>query len=261
MKSTIPPGVGAALRERREELGLTLAEMAAATRIHKTYLAAIEEENYHLLPGGVYGIGFLRVYARDLGLPIESLLGLPGPAAEVRRRFKLPALGGRRLALRYAAIGLLVLLTVLAGAFGIAAWQRKHREVIAPLHQPDPPELQAGVPPSVPRVAPHQPAAADGQDQPPVTPVILQVLPAGGEIVRIVPVAPGLLKVVLDDQEAREYPLEPGQPLLWKVSKSLSCELSLPGLIRLWVGDTELTLGELPAFILVRSDRQPPPSS
>ncbi len=263
MKSTIPPGVGAALRERREELGLTLAEMAAATRIHRIYLVALEEENFQVLPGGAYGIGFLRIYARDLGLPIESLLGLPAPAAGGRRRIRLPALGGgKRFTLRFAAFGLLVLLVMSAAVFGIVTWQRKHREVITPQHEPVSPVQEAVIPPPPPPEAVRQsgPASA-GREQPPVEPVVLQVLPASGAIVRIVPVAQGQLKVVLDGQEPRDYPLEAEQPLLWKVSTSLSCELSLPGSVRLWVGDTELTIGELSVFILVRNERTTGPAS
>jgi transcriptional regulator with XRE-family HTH domain len=60
--------IGALLRERREALGVTLAETEAATRIRQKYLAALESDEWHLLPGEVVGRGFLRNYSAYLGL-------------------------------------------------------------------------------------------------------------------------------------------------------------------------------------------------
>lgn len=66
--------IGAMLRERREALGVTLAETEAATRIRQKYLAALESDEWHLLPGEVVGRGFLRNYAAYLGLePTEVI--------------------------------------------------------------------------------------------------------------------------------------------------------------------------------------------
>lgn len=60
--------VGMLLRERREAMGVSLAEAEAATRIRQKYLAALESDEWHLLPGEVVGRGFLRNYAGYLGL-------------------------------------------------------------------------------------------------------------------------------------------------------------------------------------------------
>jgi transcriptional regulator with XRE-family HTH domain len=66
--------IGALLRERREALGVSLAETEAATRIRQKYLAALESDEWHLLPGEVVGRGFLRNYAAYLGLePTEVI--------------------------------------------------------------------------------------------------------------------------------------------------------------------------------------------
>lgn len=61
-------GIGAALRERREAMGVSLAEVESATRIRQKYLAALESDEWHLLPGEVVGRGFLRNYSGYLGL-------------------------------------------------------------------------------------------------------------------------------------------------------------------------------------------------
>lgn len=68
------PSIGPLLSERREAMGVTLAEAEVATRIRQKYLAAIERDEWDLLPGEVVGRGFLRNYATYLGLdPTEMI--------------------------------------------------------------------------------------------------------------------------------------------------------------------------------------------
>ena len=66
--------LGALLRERREQRSISLAEVEKATRIRQKYLAAIEADEWHLLPGEVVGRGFLRNYATYLRLDADSLI-------------------------------------------------------------------------------------------------------------------------------------------------------------------------------------------
>src|SRR5690606_26206891 len=66
--------LGALLRERREAMGVTLAEVEVATRIRQKYLSALESEEWHLLPGEVVGRGFLRNYADYLGLDPQEIM-------------------------------------------------------------------------------------------------------------------------------------------------------------------------------------------
>ena len=60
--------VGQLLKRRREERGLDLADIADMTRIPVRHLSAIEENAYEQLPGLPYAVGFVRNYARILGL-------------------------------------------------------------------------------------------------------------------------------------------------------------------------------------------------
>ena len=66
--------LGAMLRERREAMGVSLAEVEVATRIRQKYLSAIESEEWHMLPGEVVGRGFLRNYADYLGLDPQEIM-------------------------------------------------------------------------------------------------------------------------------------------------------------------------------------------
>jgi len=59
---------GANFRKAREAAGLPLEKIAAETRISTRFLAAIENEAFQLLPGGIFNRGFIRAYAEYLGL-------------------------------------------------------------------------------------------------------------------------------------------------------------------------------------------------
>ena len=62
------------LRKAREAKGMELNEVEEITKIRSKYLKALEDEDYCVLPGGVYTVGFLRSYARFLDLDAESLV-------------------------------------------------------------------------------------------------------------------------------------------------------------------------------------------
>ncbi|MDR7449740.1 MAG: DUF4115 domain-containing protein [Armatimonadota bacterium] len=69
-----PEGFGPALRHARERAGLSLADVARLTRIRETYLAALEREDLAALPPPIYARGYLRAYARLLGLDPAPLV-------------------------------------------------------------------------------------------------------------------------------------------------------------------------------------------
>src|SRR5437899_2888172 len=65
---------GAGFRKARESSGLGLDKIAAETRISTRFLVAIENEDFHLLPGGVFNRCFIRSYAERIGLdPTQAL--------------------------------------------------------------------------------------------------------------------------------------------------------------------------------------------
>jgi cytoskeletal protein RodZ len=66
--------IGSLLRERREAIGASLAEVEAATKIRQKYLSAIESDEWQLLPGEIIGRGFLRNYANYLGVEANEVV-------------------------------------------------------------------------------------------------------------------------------------------------------------------------------------------
>jgi cytoskeleton protein RodZ len=68
------PALGERFRAAREARGLTLSDVAEHIRIRSVYLAAIEDENWSAIGAPVYIRGFLRTYARFLGLEPEEVV-------------------------------------------------------------------------------------------------------------------------------------------------------------------------------------------
>ncbi|HJM88511.1 MAG TPA: helix-turn-helix domain-containing protein [Dehalococcoidia bacterium] len=68
--------LGTLLLEARRARALTLADAERDTRINRDYLEALEREQYELLPAPVYARGFLRAYARHLGLDEDAAMSL-----------------------------------------------------------------------------------------------------------------------------------------------------------------------------------------
>ena len=60
--------VGQDLRAARLRRGDEIAQVSRALKIRKDHLEALEEDRVEDLPGKTYGIGFVRSYARHLGL-------------------------------------------------------------------------------------------------------------------------------------------------------------------------------------------------
>ena len=66
--------IGTYLRQHREEKHLTLQQAAEQTGIREPYLAALEEGDFHKIPGDVFIRGFLRNYGNYLGLDGNGLV-------------------------------------------------------------------------------------------------------------------------------------------------------------------------------------------
>ncbi|QHZ46867.1 helix-turn-helix domain-containing protein [Bacillus sp. NSP9.1] len=65
--------LGNRLKEAREEKGMSLDDLQAATKIQKRYLTALEEGNYDVIPGKFYVRAFIKQYAEAVGLNSELL--------------------------------------------------------------------------------------------------------------------------------------------------------------------------------------------
>lgn len=61
-------GLGDALARARLEREMTIEQVAAVTRVPIRYLHAIEDERFEIIPGRIYAKGFVKAFARSVGL-------------------------------------------------------------------------------------------------------------------------------------------------------------------------------------------------
>jgi len=74
---------GENLRQAREARNITLQDIAASTKISTRALKALEDEHFNQLPGGIFNRGFVRAYARFVGLDEENAVAEYLAAAKV----------------------------------------------------------------------------------------------------------------------------------------------------------------------------------
>ncbi|MGH8898033.1 MAG: RodZ domain-containing protein [Egibacteraceae bacterium] len=145
-------GIGDVLRAARREQGRTLGDAAAETRVRETYLAALEEEDFAAMGGDVYVKGFLRSYARYLGVDPDPLLERfraeherPEDRAPIAPQ-PLPPIGpigpmgpmGARRGLPQAVVigGILLGILVVLGIIGLASDNQKTAPTLPPAPLP-----------------------------------------------------------------------------------------------------------------------------
>jgi cytoskeleton protein RodZ len=127
----LPLSFGANLRRERELRGISLDEISRETKISVRFLEAIERDQFDLLPGGVFRKGFVKTYARYLGLHEEKVLqdyalqgggSEPEPAAEEVHPFKKPAEVSAPSWSLKVTLGLLLLILLLV----VSLWYLRH---------------------------------------------------------------------------------------------------------------------------------------
>lgn len=66
--------LGSHFKEKREEKGYDVEDVAEETNIASRYIRAIEEHDFSQFPADVYAKGFIRSYAKFLDLDAQSLV-------------------------------------------------------------------------------------------------------------------------------------------------------------------------------------------
>ena len=64
--------LGARLKQARTTKGVSLRDIAAATKISVVALEALEKSDYSRVPGGIFSRAFVRAYAQAVGLDPET---------------------------------------------------------------------------------------------------------------------------------------------------------------------------------------------
>jgi Helix-turn-helix domain len=122
-----PPdsNLGTLLRSRRQAQGLTLAQASAATRVRAVNLAAIEDGEMRRLAAPVYARGYVRAYARYLGLdPDEIVAMIPSGPPDPQHSLAIEGSSLRPRVAITTPIAVAVIVLILASVFGLYAWRQ-----------------------------------------------------------------------------------------------------------------------------------------
>jgi len=86
-KSLAEMKFGDRLRQAREARGVTIDDVFQETHIARRYLEALDRSDVSVLPGGIFDKGYIRSYARFVGVDPEPIVS----AYEVAKRRSSPA--------------------------------------------------------------------------------------------------------------------------------------------------------------------------
>jgi len=251
--------VGNLLRQRREELGLSLENLAGKTRIRRDYLSALEENRFEFLPAPAYLTGFLRSYAGELGLDPEEML------RRLRAQTDTPQISGKepeacsgppfakkqplRPLIMLLSFGFAASLLLFYGLYG-------HGQGSSSVQAPPASSLLAAaraIPDPVPAVA------NDGGAPKTEIPVVVDTgrpaaepsahrqklpsIPLCGGMLRLEACAPVVVEVQVDDRMPRRYDLVAKSVLRWKVAKRIRLAVNQPESVALWLDETPFAMG------------------
>ena len=155
--------VGQELRAARLRRGDEIAQVSRALKIRKDHLEALEEDRLEDLPGKTYAIGFVRSYARHLGLDSaqyverfkQEISGRPDEQA--REPAPIHQDDSRRLPQGWRLIAGMVVVLLGVGVWHLLAPGGDANQPVPPAPVLNPPKL-AVAPPPQPIVAPEQSA-------------------------------------------------------------------------------------------------------
>jgi cytoskeleton protein RodZ len=176
---------GTFLRQAREKRGVSLQQVAVATKISVHTLESLERNDPSKLPGGIFSRAFVRAYAREVGLDPEAAVSsfvsafpeasgaedMPVAAtAEEAETYE----GRRKVATTVVRLAGITLLVLVLGLIGYTLWQRHVAKALPASDSaagsaaqmqtaPVPAESPAGTPPAQPE---RESAAAPASEVP-----------------------------------------------------------------------------------------------
>ncbi len=229
---------GATFKQARESKGISLDRIAAETRISARFLLAIEAEEFHILPGGIFNRGFIRTYAEKVGLDpdqaiadYERLGGIPETIEAPVTTPVRPEKNWRRL--YPVAVGGVILLIVI---FYLGTREASKTDPIASPPAAPPVTTAPPVIPSSPPTAP-EPASVV-PDPPPVVPDLLPQIPAEALRIDIEAKETTWIKVYTDGKTVNPGEiLEPGMTRHFAAQDSIVLSTGNAGGLALKIND------------------------
>jgi cytoskeletal protein RodZ len=138
------PSFGEKLKQEREKRKIALEQISISTKISTRMLQALEADKFNQLPGGIFNKGFVRAYARFVGLDEEQIVAeylqasgdVPPVATEIPVREDVARENAERVSRLEASSdrpsrqlpwGLLAAVLLFI-ALGLSLWNHRQRE-------------------------------------------------------------------------------------------------------------------------------------
>ena len=177
--------LGEELREARLSLGLSIEDIATGTRIRRPYLVALEEGRVRDLPAPAYAVGFVRTYAKALGLDDDAVVRrfreASGPVVARKTDLIFPEAVPDR-GVPAGAVILVGAVLAVGGYLGWYQWSGSGTRTVDAV-PPLPVRLEPVVAPAAPVAAPVAPLAATTEPPAGPTPQALPVVPVAAAAV------------------------------------------------------------------------------
>jgi len=166
------PSFGEKLKQERLKRSITLDQISSSTKIGTRMLQALEEDKFGQLPGGIFNKGFVRAYARYLGLDEERIIAdyltasgemgpdsVPETKAQVARPEARPPAAARAPSrpLPWGVFAALLLIVALA----LSIWSRRQHAPQRRVVPPTPAAQQNSRPPAESSAKTGEAVAAD----------------------------------------------------------------------------------------------------
>uniref|UniRef100_A0A7C4AJQ4 Helix-turn-helix domain-containing protein n=1 Tax=Thermodesulfovibrio aggregans TaxID=86166 RepID=A0A7C4AJQ4_9BACT len=213
------------LKKKRFELGKSIDEISAQTRIKKSYLQAIEEGRFDDLPLEVYTRSYIKIYAETLGIDpgivlkdYEEYLRAKKQTPQRIEPVKVEQTSERK---RWSLLAGIIFVVTIIIIF--LFWIEKDEKIPPPPTQP-----------AVSETAPIE----EKTEQKPENPLQEQKL-------QIEATDKVWMRVTIDDKEKREFLLDPGQKIELRANKSFKLHIGNAGGVKISFNGEELgKLGE-----------------
>ncbi|HET6516204.1 MAG TPA: RodZ domain-containing protein [Thermodesulfovibrionales bacterium] len=242
--------IGEILKKKREASGIDLREISDTLRIRFEYLKALEENAFNRLPEAVYTRGYIRAYAKSLGLDPEPIVEMY--AKQFRQDVLIqpePSMPEKKATLLRPL--LIVSALVMVGLI-IALFFRKPETPQREVRIPEVPNVPS-VPEEVKMPEKTVPSPAEGERSfQPEPPYVLSVTATETT----------WLRVEVDDGKSEEALLKPGDSREWTSQKGFTMKVGNAGGIRASLNNKDLgPLGGKGEVLRIRLPKEEPPSS
>jgi cytoskeleton protein RodZ len=227
---------GGKLREARERRGVSLRQIANATKIAVSVLEALERNDISRLPGGIFGRAFVRSYAIEVGLDPETTIQefiaqFPNDSVTVGHPASHPVEDHQAVESdrRMAGVFLWLILVSVPVAGAVLYFATAGRRD-AP-NEPPPAEVTTPAPESRPAVdqpprssasTPEPaPASAPPVTPPPVTPAPVTAAAGDALTVSMTAKGPCWVSATVDGQRMIERLMQPGERSTFAVKREI----------------------------------------